>query len=231
MSTNCNITVSPIPVIHDSRGNLAVAQQGDFFSFAPDFVEWGMVPPVKIDGPAVFISLSRPDLAMITDDGGVITPDSSAPYIALSPSAAGGATDSLLCTKGCSLTTIEDCRIVKAPAIAEGRFTAPEGFPCRRIYYIYGTPAEAVRGGHSHITEHRLLIALQRAMSVMVTDSATTRRYRLSSPDEALYIPPGIWREIDSFTPGGVCLALSTTLYDPADYIRSSAQFASSKSI
>lgn len=219
------------PVVCDHRGDLAYLQRSGFLPFEPSAVEWGISSRAlpDITGPAGFVSLLHPDKVTLIPRGAHFTPSVDAPYIAFSPAAS--ATPAEICDRPHTLTTVDHCHTLEVSSIAPGRFRAPASFPCRRIYYIYRTPAGAVRGGHSHIAEHRLLVALTGSMRVVVTDSVATRSFLLTSPAQALYIPPGIWREIDSFEAGAVCLALSSTEYDPADYVRSFATFTSLKQL
>lgn len=103
--------------------------------------------------------------------------------------------------------------------------SAAAPFPVRRIYYLYATPSGATRGGHSHFAEHRLLLPLAGSFRTLLDDGHRRRAVTLTSPGEALYIPPGIWRELDRFAPGTICMAMSSTDYDAADYVRSRRRF------
>ena len=218
-----------VPVVRDHRGHLAYIQQSGFLPFVPSDVRWAAsgASSEAVSGPAGFISLDNPEKLHISPSGERLPAVGNGPFITLRPEAAPQ--PHILCATSHSLTTSTICRRISAPEVAPGWFGTPPGFPCRRIYYIYDTPAGAVRGGHSHLAEHRLLIALKGHMRVVVTDSMTTLSFQLSSPAEALYIPPGIWREIDSFEAGSVCLALSSTEYDPDDYVRDFSMFKSLK--
>lgn len=82
-----------------------------------------------------------------------------------------------------------------------------------------------MRGGHSHFAEHRLLLPLAGSFRTLLDDGHRRRAVTLTSPGEALYIPPGIWRELDRFAPGTICMAMSSTDYDAADYVRSRRRF------
>lgn len=219
------------PVVMDHRGNLAFIQRTGFLPFPPSLVEWAPCMPqdTTISGPAGYISLDRPTEVTIIPPGYTFTPAGGSPYIAFSPIHSSSA--SMLCPLPPTLTSIGDCRVIPVSVSPSGCYHAPDSFLCRRIYYIYDTPRGAVRGGHSHIDEHRLLIALTGSMRVVVTDYLSSSAFHLNSPAEALYVPPGIWREIDSFDAGSVCLALSSTEYDPADYVRDFATFASLKQL
>lgn len=95
--------------------------------------------------------------------------------------------------------------------------TAP--FDIKRIFYLYGMPDGAQRGGHAHIRESQVLIALSGSFEVRIFDGTGWETYRLDRPDLGLLIPPPYWRELHDFTPGAVCLTLSSTEFDPDEYL------------
>jgi hypothetical protein len=98
-------------------------------------------------------------------------------------------------------------------------------FPPKRFYYLYDIPADARRAGHAHFTEHELMVALGGSFSVLADDGCTRTEFRLDRPDLALHIPPLVWHEVHSFTPGSVCAVLASTDYDAREYCRDYAQF------
>lgn len=98
-------------------------------------------------------------------------------------------------------------------------------FAIRRVYYLYDIPGDAERGGHSHHKEQRLIVAVSGSFDVTVDDGASRRRFTLNRPYHALYIPAGLWRELDNFSSGSVCLAMASNLYDAADYVRDYDRF------
>ena len=123
-------------------------------------------------------------------------------------------------------------QIITLPKICDprGNLTFVEGerhmpFEIARAYWIYDVPAGEERGGHSHHQMHQLLVATSGSFDVTVTDGFTTRRFTLNRPFEGLYIPPGIWRTLENFASGSVCLSLVSILYDEADYIRDYEEF------
>lgn len=93
-------------------------------------------------------------------------------------------------------------------------------FDIRRVFYIYDVPAGATRGGHAHYRGEELLVAISGSFDVLLDDSATKKRFTLNRPYQALYIPAGLWREMDNFSSGSVCLTLSSEPYSEDDYIR-----------
>jgi len=95
--------------------------------------------------------------------------------------------------------------------------TAP--FEIKRVFYLYGMPDGSQRGGHAHIRESQLLVAVAGSFNVKVYDGRNWETFTLDSPDIGLYLPPPYWRELHDFTPGAVCLTLSSTDFDPDEYL------------
>ena len=123
-------------------------------------------------------------------------------------------------------------KIVKLPRIHDprGNLTVAQGgvevpFDIKRAYWIYDVPAGEERGGHSHHAMAQLLVAVGGSFSVNVCDGYNWRTFMLNRPFEGLFIPPGIWRTLDNFSSGAVCLSLVSTDYDEADYIREFEEF------
>ena len=98
-------------------------------------------------------------------------------------------------------------------------------FDIKRIYYLYDVPGGAVRAGHAHRNLQQCLIAVAGSFDVTLDDATERRRFTLNRPSQALVIPPMLWRELDNFSSGSVCLALASEYYDEADYIRDYGQF------
>lgn len=101
--------------------------------------------------------------------------------------------------------------------------TAP--FEIKRIFYLYGMPEGSQRGGHAHIYESQLLIAVAGSFNVKVFDGTTWETFTLDSPDIGLLLPPPYWRELYDFSPGAVCLTLSSTDFDPDEYLSPMSDF------
>lgn len=132
-------------------------------------------------------------------------------------------------------SSVDGCRILTLPREKReaGAGTVSElingvsaPFMIRRIFYIYDVPGDSVRGGHSHFEEQCILTALSGCFDVTVADGIRTRKFSLNRPYTALYIPPGLWREMDNFSSGSVCMALSSINYRESDYVRSEEEFA-----
>ncbi|MDE7125576.1 MAG: FdtA/QdtA family cupin domain-containing protein [Muribaculaceae bacterium] len=93
-------------------------------------------------------------------------------------------------------------------------------FDIKRVYYIYDVPGGESRGSHAHKNLHQLIIAVSGSFTVTVGDGEVRRSFRLDRPYMALHIVPGIWRTLDEFSSGAVCMVLASDIYDPDDYIR-----------
>ncbi len=103
-------------------------------------------------------------------------------------------------------------------------------FNIKRVYYLYDVPSTAYRGGHSHIDQTELLIPLSGSFEVVLDNGNERKSVLLNKPDKGLLINTGIWRELQNFSSGSVCLVLSSGEFDEADYIRSYKDFLTSKS-
>jgi oxalate decarboxylase/phosphoglucose isomerase-like protein (cupin superfamily) len=98
-------------------------------------------------------------------------------------------------------------------------------FEIKRVYYLYDVPSGAERGGHSHINQKEFLIALSGSFDVILNDGNNERTFTLNKPYEGLLINQGIWRELNNFSSGSVCLVIASDVYDEADYIRDFDEF------
>jgi hypothetical protein len=122
---------------------------------------------------------------------------------------------------------LADCRIIELPKIpdARGNLTFFEGgnhipFEAKRVFYLYDVPGGAVRAGHALKTCYQFLIAMSGSFDVHLDDGLTRQTHHLNRSYYGLLIPPKIWRVIDNFSSGSVCLAVASETYDPAGYYR-----------
>jgi len=129
------------------------------------------------------------------------------------------------------MNTINNVSLIEIPKVHDERgFLAVVEkdaipFAMKRVYYLYDVPTESSRGGHAHKEQQSVIIALSGSFEVIVDDGNTKKRIMLNKPNQGLYIPTHIWREIDNFSSGSVCLVLASTDYDEAEYIRDYDQF------
>src|SRR3954447_3699682 len=112
---------------------------------------------------------------------------------------------------------LDACRIIELPKIGDprGNLTFVEGgrhvpFDIRRVYYLYDVPGGADRGGHAHKELHQLLIAISGSFDVTLADGRKRRRFRLNRSYKGLYIGPMVWRQLNNFSSGSICLVLAS---------------------
>lgn len=98
----------------------------------------------------------------------------------------------------------------------------------QRTYYLYDVPSGAYRGGHAHKECQELLIALSGSFEVVVDDGTHKDRVMLNNPTKGLLIPTNMWRELENFSSGAVCLVLASHTFDEEDYIRDYNDFLTS---
>lgn len=128
--------------------------------------------------------------------------------------------------------SIADCRLINLPKIQDtrGNLTFVEGsrhvpFDIKRVYYLYDVPGGAERGGHGHKALHQLIIAMSGSFDVVLDDGAGKHRFHLNRSHYGLYVCPMMWREIDNFSSGSVCMVLASNYYDESDYYRNYDEF------
>ena len=98
-------------------------------------------------------------------------------------------------------------------------------FEIRRVYYLFDVPSSARRGGHAHKSLRQLLIALSGSFDVVLKDGKEERVVTLNKPDKGLLISNNIWRELENFSSGAVCLVVASDVYDEGDYIRDYSEY------
>jgi hypothetical protein len=127
---------------------------------------------------------------------------------------------------------LSDCGLIEFPKIgnASGNLTFIENsrhipFRIERVYYTYDVPGGAVRGGHAHKALQQVIIAMSGSFDIVLDDGTEKRRFHLNRSYSGLYVCPMIWREIDNFSSGSVCLVLASAVYDESDYYRDYQSF------
>ena len=128
--------------------------------------------------------------------------------------------------------SVEDCIMIDLPKIHNdaGNLTFLENsknipFDIKRIYYLYDVPMGSERGGHGHYELEQYIVAASGSFTFVLDDGTTKKKVFLNDPSKALYIKSGIWREIENFSSGSICLVLASHVYEESDYIRDYGDF------
>lgn len=122
---------------------------------------------------------------------------------------------------------LDKCQIFDLPRINDrrGNLSFIEAnrhipFDIRRVYYLYDVPGGAERGGHAHKALHQLIIAMSGSFDIHLDDGYAKKTIHMNRSYYGLYVCPMIWREIDNFSSGAVCMVLASEYYDELDYYR-----------
>lgn len=135
--------------------------------------------------------------------------------------------------------SVYDSTIVQLPKIhnVAGNITAIDNadesipFDVQRVYYLYDVPGGEGRGAHAHKELNQLIIAASGSFDITLDDGNTRRTFNLNRPYLGLYMPSGLWRELDNFSSGAICLVLASHSFNSEDYIRSYSDFKKFKGI
>ena len=130
------------------------------------------------------------------------------------------------------MNSIENCRIIELPKIHDPRgnlsFIEEEKhfpFKIKRAYWIYDVPGGQVRGGHAFKEQHEMIVAISGSLDVIVDDGKNQKVYSLNRSYYGLYIPSGIWRQMENFSTNSLAMVLSSTEFFEEDYIRSYEEY------
>ncbi len=128
--------------------------------------------------------------------------------------------------------SINNCKILEFPIVhdARGNLTFIENsrhipFDIKRVYYLYDVPGGAERAGHAHKTLQQIIIAMSGSFDIELDDGYEKKKFHLNRSYYGLYICPMIWRTIDNFSSGSVCMVLASDFYSEADYYRDYDEF------
>lgn len=101
------------------------------------------------------------------------------------------------------------------------------GFPfdIKRVYYIWGTAHNSIRGKHAHSNLEQVIICTSGSCDFIIDDGITRHTIHLSNPNQGLYLQHNIWREFTNFSPDCVVMVLASEQYDESDYIRNYEEF------
>ena len=135
-------------------------------------------------------------------------------------------------------TTVFDCTLLELPKnhSEKGNITAVNNgfevpFDIRRVYYLYDVPGGEARGGHAHRDLQQLIVAASGSFDLTVDDGKVKRTFQLNRPYQGIFIPKGLWRELNNFSSGSICLVLASIPYSEIDYIRDYNEFLDFKKI
>ena len=128
--------------------------------------------------------------------------------------------------------SIFDCKVIDLSKIHNdaGNITVVENnknvpFKVERLYYLYDVPGGEARGGHAHYELEQLIVAASGSFDVSLDDGKNKKTIHLNRPNLALHIVPGLWRELDNFSSGSICMVLASHNYSESDYIREYSDF------
>jgi len=121
--------------------------------------------------------------------------------------------------------SLNQCKIVQLPKISDprGNLSVIEGynqipFDIKRVYYLYDVPGGSSRAGHGHKELQQFIVAISGSFDIIVDDGIERKKFNLNRSYYGLYIPSKMWREVENFSSGAVCLVLASTLYEADDY-------------
>ena len=128
--------------------------------------------------------------------------------------------------------TIEHCKLIELPKISDprGNLSFIEAgqhvpFDIKRVYYLYDVPGGSDRGSHAHKTLHQFIVAMSGSFDVVLDDGRSQKRFHLNRSYYGLYVCPMMWRYLDNFSSGAVCMVLASAHFNERDYIRDHADF------
>jgi len=127
---------------------------------------------------------------------------------------------------------ISDCKIIQLPKIEDvrGNLSFIEGgqhvpFDIKRVYYLYDVPGGSDRGSHAHKNLYQFIVAMSGSFDVVLDDGQDKKRFHLNRSYYGLYVCPMMWRYLDNFSSGAVCMVLASSYYNESDYIRDYREF------
>lgn len=129
--------------------------------------------------------------------------------------------------------SVYDCSIIeldKHHSDRKGNLTVVENgitlpFDVKRVYYVYDVPGGESRGAHAHRELSQLIVAASGSFKVTIDDGSVKRSFFLNRPYQGLLVKPGLWRDLEDFSSGAVCMVLASDVYKENDYIRNYDEF------
>ena len=136
------------------------------------------------------------------------------------------------------MNTMESARIIELPKFLDqrGNISIIEEakiipFNIKRVHWIYDVPGGEKRGGHAYKENQEFIVALSGSFDVVLNNGKERKTYSLNRSYYGLYVPNGIWREMNNFSTNAVALVLDSVVYDAADYIYNFEDFIKSKQL
>ncbi len=134
--------------------------------------------------------------------------------------------------KSCKFLKMAFGKIIDLPKIMDprGNLTVAEQlreipFAVSRVYWVYDVPGGEHRGGHAHKHCREFIVAVSGSFTVTLDNGAESKPFLLNHPYQGLLVEAGVWRKLDDFSSGAVCLVLAEDLFDEDDYIRDYDQY------
>lgn len=128
---------------------------------------------------------------------------------------------------------LDNCKLIELPKISDprGNLSFIEGgqhipFDIKRVYYLYDVPGGSDRGSHAHKNLHQFIVAMSGSFDVVLDDGKEKKCFHLNRSYYGLYVCPMMWRYLDNFSSGAVCMVLASAHFSEADYIRDYSEFS-----
>lgn len=223
MSDNTKPHIINLPSFSDDRGKITFIEEHRDIPFAIGNVDWRL-DSETIAGEAFVIVLTGN--VRLTSENRTFMLDSNSTGLYIPPRLNVNISEksdkvTLLILRPEKFEPANDLR-----PVAGTQFVS---FDIKRIYYISDVPAGKIRGNHAHKSLAQLLVAINGSLEVTLDDGSSKNTYTLDSPNQAIYIEPGLWRTVEKFSPGAICLVVSSELYDESDYIRDYDRYIAGK--
>ena len=223
MSYNTKPHIINLPFFSDDRGKITFIEEHRDIPFAIGNVDWRL-DSETIAGEAFVIVLTGN--VRLTSENRTFMLDSNSTGLYIPPRLNVYISEK---SDNATLLILRPEKFEPANDLRPVAGTQFVSFDIKRIYYISDVPAGKIRGNHAHKSLAQLLVAINGSLEVTLDDGSSKNTYTLDSPNQAIYIEPGLWRTVEKFSPGTICLVVSSELYDESDYIRDYDRYIAGK--